>query len=582
MKRFSASLLVVVAALVVAPAATEGRAPSAFDLLDRVRAAYETLERYEDGGTIAIDGSRRWRFDTAYDASTGFLLRLDDARSGERAGLFWKTEDGEFAYDAERDVGEPVQHLLSQILSRVGSGGRFGLAPAALLLQGSVGIPEPDGASVDGPLPCADADPALAGAGSCFVLSGGALGGTVLFELWISEGDSRILFADVEAFGASEMASRGAVDKRRVQVTYEASRLDPPVVDVSPGASERTRARTGTRADAGSAGTSMPDPAARGSGPFGETIDVRLSSLRVRALDPSGFVMDDLKPEELELRVNGEVIAVEALEWVESASPQIDLPPEILAREGIVVAPPGKLVIFFVQADLEPSRAYGQLRLMPRVRELIDSLGRDDRMAVVSYDSHLKLRHDFSRDRDAVHEAIKSGIVYSDAERIEPGRFPSLARYLDYDEARKVAQPEDALEMTARALQRLPGEKVMVFLGFGLGRFTGGGVLLGNRYDKAAERLAIARVTVFTLDVTQADAHSLEVGLRQVSADTGGAYYRTFRFPDVAVKQVAKAIAGHWVVYFHEPVETEERARKRHVKVKLKGRKGSILVAPTG
>jgi hypothetical protein len=47
------------------------------------------------------------------------------------------------------------------------------------------------------------------------------------------------------------------------------------------------------------------------------------------------------------------------------------------------------MVVFFVQADLNPTRISGQLRLRPHTRGLLDTLPSADRVAVVSYDSHL-------------------------------------------------------------------------------------------------------------------------------------------------------------------------------------------------
>jgi len=571
----AAILLLAIAGSIRADLAEEpSLQPSSFELLDRIRAAYESAARYEDAGTIAIDGDPHWRFSTAHDRGAGFRLGFDHPVNGGREVLFWTTEEGEYVFDANANAVEPVSSLLSEVLSRFGSGGRFGLAPAALLLQGPVGIPEPEASTVDGPLACAEGDTRLADEGDCFLLTGGTLGSSVLFELWVDADDYRVLLADVETVGGGDIGPLGAgINPRRVRVLYELSRFNGPPFELgTPTANELTTAEREEERSVDRAPTS-----------FDDQIEVKLKSVRLRALDGTGAAIEDLEPKDLLLRVDGEEVAVEAVEWLESASPQIDLPPEVLAREGIIVAPPGKLVVFFVQADLEPSRAYGQLRMMPRVRELIDSLGRDDQMAVVSFDSHLKLRHDFSRDRDSVHAAIGRSISYSSVDRLPAGRFPSLAKHLDYDEARELARPEDALRLTAQALRNLPGEKVMVFLGFGLGTFTGGGVLLGSRYDKAIESLTLARVTVFTLDISQADAHSLEVGLKKVSAATGGAFYRTFRFPDVAIQQLARAIAGHWVIYFHEPkASKKKRDRSSKISVKLRDRKGSILLAPSG
>ena len=58
---------------------------------------------------------------------------------------------------------------------------------------------------------------------------------------------------------------------------------------------------------------------------------------------------------------------------------------------------------------------------------------------------------------------------------------------------------------------------------------------------------------MFSLDFTQADAHSLSVGLGQVSGDTGGFYASTFRFPNIAIERLHKTLAGHYELEVRKP-----------------------------
>jgi hypothetical protein len=51
---------------------------------------------------------------------------------------------------------------------------------------------------------------------------------------------------------------------------------------------------------------------------------------------------------------------------------------------------------------------------------------------------------------------------------------------------------------------------------------------------------------VFSLDVTDADYHTLEVGLQAVAADTGGFYAKTHLFPELAVQRLARVISGYY------------------------------------
>jgi hypothetical protein len=115
----------------------------------------------------------------------------------------------------------------------------------------------------------------------------------------------------------------------------------------------------------------------------------------------------------------------------------------------------------------------------------------------------------------------------------------------------------------------------VVFLGWGLGRYGANGVTMRPEYEDARRALEAARATVFALDVTEADYHSLEVGLQQVAADTGGTYAKTYLFPQLAIERLEQSIAGYYVLYFRRPDEAEKPQR---VWIDLRdGKRGEIL-----
>lgn len=317
---------------------------------------------------------------------------------------------------------------------------------------------------------------------------------------------------------------------------------------------------------------------------FEDEITVALDTVVLRVVDSWGRPVLGLQPEDFRVRVGKREIPVLDVEWVssgeiESRSVPSEGEPEILAE--VVVEeekrPAGKLVVFFVQADLETTRISGQMRLRPYTRDLLATLHPDDRVAVISYDSHLKLWQDFTRDRGATHEAIDRAMVFTPEEDVPLGD-PSLARHFDFAKAKKAASPERALQVMAEALRPLPGEKVIVFLGWGLGRFGATGVKMTPNYAPAVRALAAARASVFVLDVTSADAHSLEVGLEAVAAATGGAYFRTFRLPELATKTLARTILGHYVLLLDRDQLPGEGGRLR---VDLRDKRGSVLLRQT-
>jgi hypothetical protein len=340
-------------------------------------------------------------------------------------------------------------------------------------------------------------------------------------------------------------------------------------------------------------GARAQDPAPPLSGPlplpagpperFGERIDVVLSSIAVRVLDARGGARTGLSAADFRLRAGRAELPVEAVEWVGTSAPPADdlAALEAWALDESIPPPAGKLVLLFVQASFEPSRLSGHVRMLPRAKDLLDTLGPLDRTAIVSFDSHLKLRCDFTRDRERLDEALAAAFRTRDEPPPRPGRGgePSLARHLDDREWRGAATPERALELAARALVPLDGPKVVVFLGWGLGNLTPIGVRLPPAYFDALRALEAARASVFVLDVSTADYHSLEVGLERVAEDTGGTYAKTHLFPGGATDRLARAITGYYLVYFRPSAATATR----QVRVELApGVAGEVIPAHFG
>lgn len=328
---------------------------------------------------------------------------------------------------------------------------------------------------------------------------------------------------------------------------------------------------------------------------FGEEITVRIATVVLRVVDGLGEPVAGLGPADFRVRVGKTEVPVLAVDWVGPA--ELPTPEELLAemaaeRAGeaggeapaavapLPVPPAGKLVLFFVQADIAAPkvRTKGHLQSLPYVRDLLDGLPLADRVAVVSFDSHLKLRLDFSSDRTAAAEAVLDAIKFGSKAPLLRRTGPlSLARKFDAEAAFDAATPERALELAARSLFDLPGEKVVVYLGWGLGRFSkGSGVTMTPDYAPAVRALEAARASVFVLDVTDASSHSLEVGLQRVAAESGGTYARMSTFPAQAAARLARTISGHYVLTLDGKAVPD--AGKVKIEVRKRGRE--VLARP--
>jgi hypothetical protein len=154
--------------------------------------------------------------------------------------------------------------------------------------------------------------------------------------------------------------------------------------------------------------------------------------------------------------------------------------------------------------------------------------------------------------------------------------MPSLAKRIDREEMRKAKDSEAALIILGNALRSIPGPKSLILFGWGLGRFVPGvGVRMDYKYGSARYVLEAARVTVFSMDFTQADAHSLAAGLGKAAEDTGGFYASTFRFPAIAVERLQHTLSGHYELEVRKP---ETKARGYHsIEVDVVKRRANVM-----
>lgn len=318
---------------------------------------------------------------------------------------------------------------------------------------------------------------------------------------------------------------------------------------------------------------------------FRDKVDVERVVIDARAVDGRGQPILGLGAHDFQVKVDGKPVSLESATWI-AGTPEI--PPDMIlpgtegdpAQVGDVVVgglgalPRGRLIVLFFQRDFDPSRVSGLLRMQGKAVKFLETLGPEDRVAVLTFDYHLKFWQDFTADHERLRRVIQRSLFFGKTPTGQSVDPPSLAEYFDFDEARRAAEPETALLLIARALTPLRGPKSLVFFGWGMGRLSGNQVFLDSDYGPARQALLDARVTVFTLDVTDADSHTLEVGLEQVAADTGGFYAKTHLFPGLAMARLEGAMAGHYVLTFEKP--GYKRGAHR-VEVKLQGVKGDVL-----
>jgi VWFA-related protein len=330
--------------------------------------------------------------------------------------------------------------------------------------------------------------------------------------------------------------------------------------------------------------------------PFGEEITVALARMTVRVIGPDQEPVLGLGPEDFHVVVGAREVPVYSVDWVSSAAPSGAAPsadaPGAAAPEGTAAGPPapaGKRIVFFVEASQSALRTRGYMALRPHLRKLLDALPPGDRVAVVSFDNpRLELWQDFTRDREAVYEAIARAMYFDGRSITEASGEPvSLAANLDFEEARRTTTHAAALTATAKALEVLAGEKVILYLGYSFSWRRLDGWRMDNELDRVLQALHRAGASLFVLDgKIHVDStsfydefqnanlfHDLFVALADQG---GGAYLDSRSLPYLG--NFAGVLSGHYVLSFDLATLPESGT----FEVRLRdGRKGRVLARPS-
>ncbi len=195
-------------------------------------------------------------------------------------------------------------------------------------------------------------------------------------------------------------------------------------------------------------------------------INTELVQTDVTVVDAQGKFVSGLKPEQFELRVDGNPVAVSFVEHVNS----FGVAKSVAAKPGA----PRKVVIFF--DDLHLSRASVE-HLRRAAPELLDGLLRHDEVAIVSASGQIGFLQQFTR-HPAVWRAAVSRLMPQPTE-IKDGENPPLSEYV----AIRIAQGDkDALTYYTNDLLR------SLQFTYALPKYggKGAGFLVGSESDQAA------------------------------------------------------------------------------------------------
>lgn len=322
--------------------------------------------------------------------------------------------------------------------------------------------------------------------------------------------------------------------------------------------------------------------AASAGAQFRDTIEVVRILIDVRVTEIDGTPVTDLTADDFTVTIGRKRASVESATWVDDVGGEESL---VLERDGeaVVEAAPakrGRLFVAFVQTDFgrDSWRTTGQMNFSRYAMELIESLEPEDRVAVFSFDSHLKFRTDFTTDKSLAAAAVRDSIFIDHPPPPPAVPAPSLASRLDREAMRRAASSEAALLIVANALRHIDGPKSLLLIGWGLGDRVSRQVVMKPIWTAVRQALTASRTTIFALDTTYADYHDLEIGLSRAAEDTGGFYVKTHVFPRIAIERVARTVSGHYELEIRRPAGLRPGTHAVDVRVK---RRGVNVLAPS-
>jgi VWFA-related protein len=319
---------------------------------------------------------------------------------------------------------------------------------------------------------------------------------------------------------------------------------------------------------------------------YAETVDVASVLIDVRALDEKGSALVGLGPSDFSVKIAGRTARVQSSAWIGGGpapvSEAVSIPaPGDGADRAVVI--PGRLIVFLFQRSLANYHARGLIRTVEQSRDLVRGLRPSDRVAILTFDTSLKIWTDFTSDEAALDRILQHGLLFEKPPPVYASPAPSLVDRLDPQTARRTHTIERAFELIAAALDPLPGAKTIAFFGHGMGQMgrrntDSGDMSVAPGYDAARRALTAARATVFSLDFTEADSHSLEYGLQRIAEETGGFYGHSLDFPERPMRWLAGALSGYYVLFVEKPQNSIEAGE---ISVTLARRTGHVFATST-
>jgi VWFA-related protein len=301
--------------------------------------------------------------------------------------------------------------------------------------------------------------------------------------------------------------------------------------------------------------------------PFTGKVNVNEVLLDVLVTDAQGNVIVGLDKNDFVVKEGGKPVDLSGVTFYSNRQLLESRP--ALARQGVSVdqGTEDRYFILFFQDQKEvaqeaPRLLSQQLEAAKRARGWVDGeMLPNDWVAVVSYDTRLKVQQDFTHDRRALVQAIGDAVKAKDPEgnypsRIDPAKGPSLLAGLPTGRELMDRTPKiyDAFQVLARAAGNIRGRKNLLLFTYGLpaNQTTFGQFVPDKRYFlPTIEALNANNVAVYSLDLTPPSVeHTLSDSLQMMSDETGGRYFYNITSFSTPLDQIARENNGYYLLSY--------------------------------
>jgi VWFA-related protein len=308
---------------------------------------------------------------------------------------------------------------------------------------------------------------------------------------------------------------------------------------------------------------------------YQERVNVSRILVDARVVDDAGKPIRGLAASDFAVKINGKSATVDTVEWVPAKT--ADTPLAASSTQPFTTpSSPDRAIVFLYEKKPDLSEVTGLMRVQRDLAAFANIIAPNDRVAIVSFDTHLHLWVDFTDDVRRIRRVLEHDIVVSSPPRLQPGPFPSMRARVPAQVERSTDTIEKTFRVLADALEPLSGSKTIIVLGYAMGTWLPrfGAVYMAKEYADAFAALQKARVSVFCVDLTKADYHPREEGLQMIANDTGGFYMQSHIFTAAIFDRLAGALAGYYALLVEPP---DAQKGERQIDVRLVHRRGTVF-----